>query len=182
MHALREPALAAPTDTTNDSMVRAHLAWVWRYLRMHGATPHEADDLAQEAFVVALRKHATELEPAATAAFLRRTARFLFLRRRRQGIFEVSALDEFANAVDATWDRDCRDDRGDGMLAALRVCVEVLEGRMRRAVELSYGWAGEGEASRARIASELGMTENGVKTLLQRVRQRLRECVTRRRT
>ena len=65
-----------------EALVNRHVRAVWRYLRMHGADPHEADDLTQEAFVVALQKGAAHLDPAATATFLRRTARFLFLRLR----------------------------------------------------------------------------------------------------
>ncbi|HLQ37550.1 MAG TPA: hypothetical protein VK348_07100, partial [Planctomycetota bacterium] len=66
--------------------------------------------------------------------------------------------------------------------AALRACVERLDGRARRAVELSYGIGADDPSSRARVAVELGMKENGVKTLLQRVRQTLRECVQRSKT
>jgi len=176
-------APTAPSDphaarTTDPAALRRQLHALWRYLRMHGASAHEADDLAQEAFVVALQKGADRADPAALAVFLRRTGRFLFLRARAGG----RPAEQLATAVDQLWDRDCAHDRGDGLLAALRACVERLDGRARRAVELSYGIGADDPSSRARVAVELGMKENGVKTLLQRVRQTLRECVQRSKT
>ncbi len=146
---------------------------IWRYLRMHGATAHEADDLVQEAFVVALQKGALALEPAAAFTFLRRTARFLFLRR-RQGGLEATLL---ADAVDELWSRDCAADGGAGLLDALRRCLSRLTGRARRAVELSYGLGEHDPASRDDVAAALGLQPNGVKTLMQRARQQLRTCI-----
>jgi RNA polymerase sigma factor (sigma-70 family) len=178
MSALGEPIAPAAASVAAEAMVRCHLPWVWRYLRAHGATAHEADDLAQDTFVVALRKDASGLPPAATAAFLRRTARHLLLRARRRQRGAV----ELADAVDELWRRDCADG-GEELLAALRACVGLLGPRTRRALELAYGYASatSERASRAAVARHLDMTENGVKTLLQRARQRLRLCLTRKR-
>lgn len=165
------PRGATPADAT----IRAHLHAVWRYLRMHGATPHEADDLAQEAFVIALQKGAADLDPAATATFLRRTARFLFLRLRGSRRDTV----QLADAVDALWAADCAADGGDGKLAALRECLGRLTERAQRAVALSYGLGAGDSASRRDIGAALGLAPDGVKTLLQRVRQQLRACIER---
>lgn len=167
-----------PDDTAfegPDALIRAHVHSVWRYLRMHGATPHEAEDLAQEAFVIALQKGAANLEPAATAVFLRRTARFLFLRLRR-GRRDAVLL---ADAVDTLWARDCERDDGAGLLDTLRNCLGRLTERARRAITLSYGLAEHDRSSRLDLAKELGLEPNGVKTLMQRVRQQLRECIER---
>jgi RNA polymerase sigma factor (sigma-70 family) len=170
-----EPPPAAPGPAAEQ--VRLHLAMAWRYLRMHGATRTEADDLAQEAFVIALAKGVLTAPPAATATFLRRTARFLFLRARKAGRREQ----QLADAVDQLWDRDCAADGGSELVAAVRACVGELRGRARVAIDLAYGTGDDDSASRAAIATRLGMRENGVKTLLQRVRQRLRECIEKRR-
>lgn len=168
------PAVARTRDV--EDVIRDHLHAVWRYLRCHGARPHEADDLAQEAFVVALQKGAADLDPAATATFLRRTARFLFLRLRRGG--RDAAL--LADAVDALWDRDQAADGGDARLDALRHCLGQLTDRARRAVELAYGLAAGDRAGRIDIGAALGLQPNGVKTLMQRTRQQLRACIERR--
>ena len=175
--ALSETAAANAVE----AIVQRHLRSLWRYLRMHGARAAEADDLAQGAFVIALQKGALQCgapsEPAATAAFLRTTARFLFLRLRKAGRRETL----LADAVDELWARDCGRDDGEALVATVRSCVGELQGRGRSAVELRYGLGDRDAHSRAAIAKELGMHEDGVKTLLQRVRQQLRECIERRR-
>lgn len=157
--------------------LHANLTTLWRYLRMHGAKPEQAEDLAQEAFVLALRKGALRFDPPARLAFLQRTARFLFLRACRARDPQTIAL---ADAVDTLWQRDCADG-GDQLMADVRGCVAELGERARRAVESAYGLDGDDPASRAQIAAELGLQENGVKTLLQRAREALRACLERKR-
>jgi RNA polymerase sigma-70 factor, ECF subfamily len=172
---------ASPTPTASataspEALVQRHLLAVWRYLRMQGADPHEADDLAQEAFVIALQKGAADLDPAATATFLRRTARFLFLRLRRDARDAI----ELADAADDLWTRWCEHDGGDELLDALRGCVDQLAGRAREAVALCYGVATATPLAHAAAAAQHGLQPNGLKTLLQRTRQLLRECIERR--
>jgi RNA polymerase sigma-70 factor (ECF subfamily) len=166
----------APAPPPADAVVQRHLHALWRYLRMLGADAAEADDLAQEAFVVAVQKGALHGEPALLAAFLRTTARFLFLRLRKAG----RRARRLAAKVDALWARDAASDGGDALVTAVRACVGELDGRARRAIELCYGLHDTDAQGRAAIAHELGLQENGVKTLLQRVRHRLRECIERR--
>jgi RNA polymerase sigma-70 factor (ECF subfamily) len=175
--AMTDPAGVSPTTAALPEALAAQARALWRYLRMHGASATEAEELAQEAFVIALQKGALAAAPSALQAFLQRTARFLFLRLRKA----VGRGEQVADAVDELWQRDCAADAGDALIAAARACVEQLEGRARTAIELSYGFGGDGDGSRAAIARELGMQENGVKTLLQRARERLRECIERRR-
>ncbi len=162
----------APASDPREAVVSRHLRGVWRYLRMLGCTPDLADDLTQESFAIALTKGATDREPPATAAFLRQTARFLYLRT----LARTREVETIADAADLLWQRDCEADEGDGLIDAVRRCVAELPERSRRAVQLSYG---EGHG-RAEIARQLDIKENGVKTLMQRTRQALRECVQRR--
>lgn len=177
-----QPGSPAPQGVaTAEALVQRHLRTVWRYLRTLGAPPDIADDLAQEAFVVALRRGAAELAPAATGAFLRRTARFLFLHHLRDQHRDAAHLADFADAVDAVFAQEDADGGSDEHLERLRACVNGLPPRARRAVELCYGLGADSESSRAAAAAELGLQPNGLKTLLQRLRQTLRDCIERRR-
>ncbi|MCK5940494.1 MAG: sigma-70 family RNA polymerase sigma factor [Planctomycetes bacterium] len=164
--------LPAPTAR---AFVDRHLQSVWRYLRMHGASPSEADDLAQEAFVTALRKGALELEPAAGWTFLRRAARFAFLHHLRDRKRDPA----LADAVDELWDRDAEHDGGGELVDALQRCVEQLQGRPRLAVRRCYGLDGDPPCDRDEVARSLELQPNGLKTLLQRTRAALRECIER---
>ncbi len=74
--------------------------------------------------------------------------------------------------VEAGWDEAGTSEH---WLEALGRCREKLEGRRSRAVSLFYGE----RLSRAEVASRLHMKENGVKTMLQRIRADLRNCVDR---
>ena len=151
-----------PVETTA-SFVARHALAVRRYLRMHGADPHTAEDLTQEAFVTALQKGAMDLEPAAAQAFLRRAARYAFLHQLRAG--RRATL--LADAVDELWERDAQDDGG-----------ERLEGRAAEAVRSAYG-IDRPAVPRDDLAAALALQPNGLKTLLQRTRQLLRACLER---
>lgn len=142
---------------------------------MHGADAHEADDLAQEAFVTAIGKGALHLDPPAAQVFLRRAARFAFLHHLR----DKQRDPELADAVDELWDRTAERDGGEQLVSNLRDCIAKLEGRAQQAVRWSYGIGTDAAASRDEVAKRLGLQPNGLKTLLQRTRQLLRTCLER---
>ena len=146
----------------------AHADGVRRYLRVLGAGG-ELDDLVQQTFVVLLERPFEQRSEAATAAFLRSTARHLFLRRNRGLLPQVEAADE-------VWDRCCGDRDGQGYVDALRVCLQQLGGRARSMIELRYGH----ELGRDGVARALGMKPDGVKTALRRIRAALKACIERR--
>jgi RNA polymerase sigma factor (sigma-70 family) len=175
------PPTTAPAAPPAGDLVHRHLRTVWRYLRTLGASADVADDLAQEAFVVALRRGACELPAAATGAFLRRTARFLFLHHLRDRHRDATLQGGFADAVDELFAREEAAGGSDEHLERLRACVASLPPRSRLALERCYGLGADSDASRTTAATELGLQPNGLKTLLQRIRQALRDCLERRR-
>lgn len=172
--AAKEPGPEIRPGRVGDELegtVRRHLLGTWRFLLALGCPAQLADDLTQEAFLVAWRKRAYALEPAALGAFLRRTARFLWLRSKKpQPIPE-----RLADAVEQLWVRECAADGGEELGRAVRACVDELADKPARAVNLVYGHG----MTRAQAAAALDMRENGVKTLLQRTRAVLRECLRR---
>jgi len=153
-------------------VVRRHQAEVWRYLRFLGASAELADDLTQETFLQFLRAPYEDRGLLARGAWLRTVARNLYLRSFRRPPLQAHELDE----ADAAWLGYLRRDGGEEWLQALRECTGELDGRARQAVQLHY----EQRQGRQQIGQALGIGEDGVKSLLRRVREVLRRCVERR--
>lgn len=154
---------AAPEE----AMIRTHWAAVRRFLRLLGADGPTADDLAQDVFVVALRKGVATREPEAASGFLRATARNLFRasRRRRRSV----PLED----LEQVWSEEERD--VDRRRDALRRCQGRLTDRVQQALRLAYGE----RRSRAEVAQALGILPGGVKSMIRRAHRKLRECVER---
>lgn len=157
-------------DVDLAELVRRHQKDLWRYLRVLGCPADAAEEHAQHAFVVLWRKDAASGAPARDAAFLRKVARDAWISDRRR----ARRSREWVAAVDRLWGEDVD---GDGWIDALRACRDELTGRPAAAIAAVYD-RGLGRADAAR---ELGMQENGLKTLLQRARAALADCVQRRR-
>ncbi|MBK8096122.1 MAG: RNA polymerase sigma factor [Planctomycetes bacterium] len=177
MPALDEPTELATPDRPapqagDGAELQPFVDKIHRFLRCLGASRTEAEDLTQEAFLAAARKGKLALPPAARLSFLRRAARFQWLRTRRRSRREEAAIAELSLQL---WEHELPDD-GEAMLQATRACVRELTGRAGLAVGLAY----RDGASRTEIAGALGMAENGVKTLLARTRHWLQRCITRR--
>jgi RNA polymerase sigma-70 factor (ECF subfamily) len=166
-----QPATAPPTrldPLASARLYESHAPFVRRYLRTLGAGS-DLEDLLQSTFLVLLQRPFVERGDAPTAAFLRTTARQLFLQRHRQLLPQVEA-------ADLVWDRHCGDDAGSDYVDALRACVQRLGERARAIVQWRYGeHRGRGE-----VARSLGMTPDGVKTALRRIRASLKQCIERR--
>ena len=165
------PASGAPFGAAT---VRAHQAAIWRYLRVLGANDDEADDLAQETFVVLLRTPFVAQAEGALRTWLRTTARNLFLshcRRRRRTPVELDAA-----AVDAACDACERDDDGAGHREALARCLETLPARHH---ELLDGVLHE-DLPLTTLAAQRGLGLEALRSLLRRIKLALRDCVQRR--
>jgi RNA polymerase sigma-70 factor (ECF subfamily) len=180
MTAITEPpqrAGASPPPTNPfdlASLVHQHQAGVWRYVRFLGAAAAEADDLTQETFLAVARADFAQRDERQTAGYLRVVARNQLLALRRKQHHEIGTVE--LEAADSVWVAAAGPEGNlAGYLDALADCLTKLEGRSREAIDLHYR---EG-ASRDAIASQLGMQPDGVKTLLRRTRQVLRECIER---
>jgi DNA-directed RNA polymerase specialized sigma24 family protein len=64
---------------------------------------------------------------------------------------------------------------GDGFdyAEALQKCLARMQGTQKKVLEMFYGE----EFSRSQIAKAMNMSEDGIKSLLRRVRAALRQCV-----
>ncbi len=161
----------APPDLAQ--LVHQYQADVWRYLRYLGASAADADDLTQETFLAVVRSTFVEHSPQQTAAYLRTVARNQLLQARRRQGREVSTV-AFA-AAEQVWSTAVDTPGTSGFLAALADCLAQLEGRARAAIDGFY----RDHRSREELATVLDMKPDGVKTLLRRTRDILRQCIER---
>lgn len=165
----RDPESAAGLRC--EALAESLRAALRRYVLLLGADQALADDIVQEAFVIALRREHFDAEvPGAAFTFLRTTARHLWLRQHRGRAPHVALED-----ADAVWDERCADG-GDAYVDALRRCVERLPERSRRLLAATYG-AGVG---RAGAAAAFAISGQGVKSALRRLRAFLHDCIGRR--
>ena len=163
---------AGPRDVSAH-LAQRHRSGLLRYLRVIGCADDLAEDLVQEALLVVVRRAGfADRGYAATAAFLQRTVRHLYLKalRRPAAVREVEEADR-------VWHEECGADGGDGWLEALRACLAQLPQRSRELLAATYGE----DLGRRDLALRFSLTEDGVKTALRRLRAALRECVERRR-
>jgi RNA polymerase sigma-70 factor (ECF subfamily) len=156
------------------AFVRRHQVALWRFLRVLGCRGQQAEAIAQDALVVALRKGVDRLGEEPAGAFLRQTCKHLWLREQRD---DRRRAERHAAAAESLWQRDLAVDDGAGWLDALDRCLEQLPERSRLALDRTY----RDGFGRNELAAELGIGEHGVRTLLQRLRAALRECIERRR-
>jgi RNA polymerase sigma-70 factor (ECF subfamily) len=167
-----EESAAVPPCAFGIEFVRSHQEDIWWYLRFLGCQEAEASDLAQETFLAVIKKPPVDLGPAALRVFLRTVARNKFVeslrKHRREAEFDLDAAEQAWAAAQTQASDDTR-------LEALDDCIAQLEGRAKQVIELTY----RDNRSRADIAAAMEMTESGVKSLLRRTRDVLRQCVER---
>ena len=169
------PALPPPAGAAfGAKSVRAHQAAVWRYLRVLGANDDEADDLAQETFVVLLRTPFVAVAAGALRAWLRTTARNLFLAHCRHRCRTPIALD--ADAVAAAVAAYEHDDDGAAYREALARCLETLPARQHELLDETL----RGGVPLATLAAQRGLGVEALRSLLRRSKLALRACVQRR--
>ncbi|VTS05353.1 sigma-70 family RNA polymerase sigma factor [Tuwongella immobilis] len=133
----------------------------------------ERDDVLQETAVAVLESFG-RYDPAQSfvgwaIGIARNQVRLHFRRKSRERIaFDSDAVDALARAFVDQTPHDPRLDR-------LAGCVEALDSRSKELCRLRY----EQDLKPASIGERLGVAANAVAKALQRVRDRLRECVER---
>ena len=150
-----------------DTLWRDHGVDLQRFLRVLGASYAEAEDAAQEAFLQALR---TPPEPGNIAAWLCSVAKNAFLKSLRK-THKVIPVD--MQTIEQDWAEVAGNDGAQAKVDALKRCIAQLDDRERRALHLRYTL----NASRVVMAEDLGLSEGGVKNLLERVKAKLKACV-----
>lgn len=152
-------------------IVEEHYRPLWRYLRFLGCSDALAEDLAQETFVAILDRPPVLDEPDALSAYLRSIARNLFLKSLRQARSEPAWAD--LREAESVWKQVAGDGEWETYLEALKGCIQGLEERDRGFLEGYYGR----DSGRKEAAASFGMSEEGLKSLIRRIKDRLKACV-----
>lgn len=152
-------------------LVRRQEAGVWRYLRVLGARSDEAADLAQEVFVVLLHTPLFDHGEKALRAWLRATARNLFLAHCRRQRRSPIACDEAA--IERAFAEYERDDDGAAFRAALDRCLEAVPTPDRELLTADLA----ARTDPAPMPARLG---EATRSRLRRLKLALRDCVQRR--
>lgn len=160
-------AFAALVERHHTS-VRACLA-----VRMNYAP--DAEDLAQEALLIAFRK-LPELDPAIPlGAWLRGVALNLLANHRRKfRALPIGLNAELQALIDQQMETQTHGARESERMHALRECLEELDGPARRLVSERYA---EG-ATLDELATRLGRKTSAVSMQLHRLRGLLSACIT----
>jgi len=166
---------------TLEALIRAHQAELYRYARYLGADGFTAEDVVQDTFLAAAEGGSPPADadnPRLASAWLRGVARNIFLMHcRRSRTSPVKVDSDYLERAEGVWaSRFLREGDGFDYVEALRRCLEALPRKQRRVIDLQYVH----RKARAEMAALFNMTDDGVKSLLRRIRAILGDCIERR--
>jgi len=158
-------------------LIESHQTELFRYLKYLGASHSAAEDILQDAFIRAYKAPvAPDLSNLEVRrAWLRRITRNLFVDHcRRDNRSPVSFNSEAAEKAEEFWKREfLPHDEGFGCLEALEDCLYGLPERQRAMVNAFYA----NRNTRAQMATDFGISSDGIKMALRRIRNALGECI-----
>jgi len=155
-------------------LVLRHQVAVRACLTLRLAHPHDAEDLAQETFVLAFTKLAEFDTAYSFGAWLRGIA-FNLLRnhQRKLRARPTVTLSDLQEVVDAAVDAACASGGEAERYTAIRQCLERLDHSSRELVKARY----EDDVDVAELCRRLGKKHSAVTMHLHRIRLQLRNCM-----
>ena len=164
-----------PSPNGFDDLVREHQAGLRAYIRALGAQDAWVDDLAQEAFLVAYRRHGHFEAGADFGRWLRGIARNLVLNERRKSARRSRLLQE--SIVDVLSDEGesapVAQPAVASVLQAMADCVSWLPPRSRELLERRYAESTDATT----LARSLQLSAAAVRQTLVRTRAAVRRCI-----
>ncbi len=155
-------------------LVREHHRRILAYALSLTQRSDVAEDLVQDAFVVAFRK-LDQFDPNRNfGSWVRGIVRFKYFewtRKQRLCTMDEQTL-EVLDLRYREWDESVEEGLGD-MLEALRQCLRKLKERARQTIALFY----EERLSCLEIAERMNASESAVKKRLERIRNQLQQCI-----
>ena len=161
--------------TSTAALIGRHELRIRLYAAKVAPRPDMAEDIAQKAFVAAL-KNLEQFDPTRDFALwmqgiVRNVARQEWERLAFRSRVERDGLAEYLEQLSIPAEEESGFD--DQWLEALRGCVEHLQNRAREIVSLHYSMG----LSCKTVAEKIGISADAVKMALVRIRGSLRGCV-----
>ena len=155
-------------------LVLRHQAGVRACLAVRMDDPHDAEDLAQEVFVLAFEKLGEFDGSRLLAPWLHGIAMNLWRNYRRKSRPQtVVAIDQLQELVDRQAESDHETIVEADRYTAMRECLQKLDDDARRLVRARY----EDEVEVAELCRQMGKKHSAVTMQLHRIRQQLRACM-----
>lgn len=156
-------------------LVRRHQALVRAALAVRMNDVHDAEDLAQEAFVIAFRKLAEFDTSRDFGPWVRSIALNLLKNYWRKHRAEpAGTAAELEQLVNRQIEARCREPQESSKLSALRICIGKLGEDMKSLLQKHYH---EG-VSVADLTREAGVKHSVMTMRLHRMRDQLRRCIS----
>lgn len=157
-----------------ETLVREHHKRILAFARSLVNEENQAEDLAQEAFIVAFDKLETFDSTRDFGAWIRGIVRLKYLEstRVRKEIPLDAEIIDYLNIAHQTWDTWFLDEDND-VFNRLQNCLEKLENISREFIDRFYYRKQKCEI----IAQECGFRAPTVRKRLERIRQELRLCI-----
>ena len=156
-----------------ESLVRSNMRRTRAYLALRAPAVHLVDEIAHEAFVVAFQKIDKLHAGTPFFAWVRGIAFQILRRETKRFRLDANNRDRLIDHLSILEDQPVHETQLDGRIERLETCLGKVVGQMRRLLDLRYR---DGMTSRE-IASEVGKTDDWVRTNLSRTRKQLRRCV-----
>jgi len=164
------------THVLFEILVREHHRLLLAYARSLAKEPQLAEDLVQEAFVIAWEKFAEFDVKRDFGAWLRGIIRYEYLHWARKKK-EIALEEEDLEAIDAhyaTW--HSTESSQQDLFSAVRACVAALPEPLQKIIQLTYTFGFTGPE----VASGEGVSEEALRKRLQRAREKIASCLEQR--
>ncbi len=164
-------------EETLTALVDTHESGIYRYLVYLGAGHAAAEDVLQDTFLAAYQNRSPENDPAKVGAWLRGIARNIFRKHCRKRKMSPILFDDAALAAAESYWRETAETGFDQIMLALDSCLKKLPDKQRELIIMRY----DKSISRRSMAELTGMTPDGIKSALRRIREGLADCIRRER-
>lgn len=164
-----------PTQLNFDERVHEHQAGLRAFIRALGTDEYWVDDMAQEVFLIAYKKLDSFRTDEDFGKWLRGIARRKVMGERSKSARRCRLMHEGITDILMNLGNDEKTEESDlqATVSIMKTCVEQLNEDQRSLLQCRY----EDGRQANDLATDLGLTAAAVRKKLQRIRERVRNCM-----